>query len=356
MNNSKKSVTAQAKKSKASRSKRAKKPKETIEFVAIPKQDLIWAKKQKPSVMTLWLECWECDPYGSRWMTLNHSLSKAAFFRAKKILSDKGLFIFKSERSIINGRETAYWSVQNLHGARRKNFGFELDNTVDNTVDNTNNTLNTTDVKSDSLQRDSDSPQRDSDSPQRDSESLYRDSIVPETTQNQGFQSPSITPHKHLNNSSKELLMVFNGDEKKEEMEFANRSQVSFGGKIPPNPQNGGYLPPNPQGAEGKGNDLPAQSGILDISDKATNPELTKKSTEEEKSDGYSSDLIKATEPQNLAREDRETSSEGNMSWEEFSSQIRAIFEKKKKEKLERRRANLKGDSPMSLGDRPELS
>ena len=202
MNNSKKSVTAQAKKSKASRSKRAKKPKETIEFVAIPKQDLIWAKKQKPSVMTLWLECWECDPYGSRWMTLNHSLSKAAFFRAKKILSDKGLFIFKSERSIINGRETAYWSVQNLHGARRKNFGFELDNTKDNT-----------NVKSDSLQRDSDSPQRDLDSPQRDSESLYRDSIVPQTTQNQGFPSPSITPHKHLNNSSKELLEVLDEDD-----------------------------------------------------------------------------------------------------------------------------------------------
>ncbi len=202
MNNSKKSVTAQAKKSKASRSKRAKKPKETIEFVAIPKQDLIWAKKQKPSVMTLWLECWECDPYGSRGMTLNHSLSKAAFFRAKKILSDKGLFIFKSERSIINGRETAYWSVQNLHGARRKNFGFELDNTKDNT-----------NVKSDSLQRDSDSPQRDLDSPQRDSESLYRDSIVPQTTQNQGFPSPSITPHKHLNNSSKELLEVLDEDD-----------------------------------------------------------------------------------------------------------------------------------------------
>ncbi len=322
MNNSKKSVTAQAKKSKASRSKRAKKPKETIEFVAIPKQDLIWAKKQKPSVMTLWLECWECDPYGSRWMTLNHSLSKAAFFRAKKILSDKGLFIFKSERSIINGRETAYWSVQNLHGARRKNFGFELDNTVDNTVDNTNNTLNTTDVKSDSLQRDSDSPQRDSDSPQRDSESLYRDSIVPETTQNQGFQSPSITPHKHLNNSSKELLKVLSGET---------------------------------QDLDDRGIALEEQPASVPSCEESVDEQEKAPETEEKISDSWMSPEKNALSPTEKAILAEQTTEEYQRTSKEKAAELRAFVNGlKKKNKLERD-ARLKGESVIPTQEKSEL-
>ncbi len=358
MNNTQgKSVSTSATKSKKSQRKRSEKSKNQIEFVKIPKQDLIWAQQQNPSVVKLWMKCWECDPYGSRWMTLNHSLSKASFFRAKKIISDKGLFIFKSDRSFLNGRETVGWQVQNLHGARRKNFGLELDNTTDNTTDPTDNTTDNTDVKSESHQGDRQTHQGDRQSHQGDRQSHHRDSMASETTPNQPIPAPSLTPHKHLNNSSKELLEVFNGEEKKKEIEFANRSQRSFGGKIPPNPQNGGCLPPNPQGAEGKGNDLPAQSDQPEISDKATSPELTKKSTKEALKQEYipnpqSQEAVVRAVAQNLAIEAQKTTKEYQTTSKEAFARIRAIFDEKKKQKQAEREANLRGDSPMNFSER----
>ena len=220
MNNTQdQSVSASSNKSKAPRDKKTKKSKNQIEFVAIPKQDLIWAEQQNQSVMRLWMKSWECDPYGSRWMNLNHSLSKASFFRAKKIISDKGLFIFKSERSIVNGRETAYWSVKNLHGARRKNFGIELDNTKNATDSN--------------LQSPECNPQSQRCSRQShgcDPQSHGRDSVSQKSPKNQSIPAPSITPQQHLTNSSKELVKVLSGEEEKDKnldqknSESSNRS------------------------------------------------------------------------------------------------------------------------------------
>ena len=103
-NSSKQGKTRSSSGSKSSRRK-SKKKKEQIRFVAIPIQDLEWAWQQQPCVMRLFMQCWASDPYGSRWMVLNHTLSEASFFRAKKIISDRGLFIFKSERSFRNNRE-----------------------------------------------------------------------------------------------------------------------------------------------------------------------------------------------------------------------------------------------------------
>ncbi len=78
--------------------------------------------QQKPSVTQLWQECWTADPYGSRWMPLTSALGYSTFISAKKILYDSGLFIFKPDKSIQDGRETASWMVKNLHGSRMKEF------------------------------------------------------------------------------------------------------------------------------------------------------------------------------------------------------------------------------------------
>ncbi|WP_229501741.1 hypothetical protein [Nostoc mirabile] len=83
---------------------------------------MLWASQQKPSVNQLWQECWTADPYGSRWMPLTSALGYSTFISAKKILSESGLFVFKPDKSIQDGRETVKWMVQNLHGSRMKEF------------------------------------------------------------------------------------------------------------------------------------------------------------------------------------------------------------------------------------------
>ncbi len=143
----------------------------------IPAEDLAWALQQKPSVLKLWNSCWLADPYGSRMMQLNHSLSKAQFYRCKKLLEEKGLFMFEVKKSRINRRETVCWQVQNLHGSRVSSFW-----------------------------RDLESHHGDLESHHGDLESHHGDSIAPQTTQNQVLPEASVTSQEHLSNSSKEVL------------------------------------------------------------------------------------------------------------------------------------------------------
>ena len=106
MNNTQdKSVSASSNKSKGSKSK-------VSEFI----------ENQTATVQKLWHQCWRSDPYGSRWQVLNHTLNDRSFRRAKKILSDQGLFVFKPDHSISDGREVVCWLVMNLHGARRSDY------------------------------------------------------------------------------------------------------------------------------------------------------------------------------------------------------------------------------------------
>ena len=84
----------------------------------IPTKDLAFIYEQKPSVIKFWMQCWDSDPYGSSWQTLNYNLPKSSFFHAKKILWDEGLFAFKRETSTSDNRKTECWKVLNLHGSR----------------------------------------------------------------------------------------------------------------------------------------------------------------------------------------------------------------------------------------------
>lgn len=93
-----------------------------VKFMKIPVDDLAWVREQKPTVLQLFLDCWSSDPYGSRWVQLSTKLKPSAFREAKKTLSNRGLFVFKRETSILDARSTVCWLVKNLHGSRVKEF------------------------------------------------------------------------------------------------------------------------------------------------------------------------------------------------------------------------------------------
>ena len=159
--------------------------------VIIPIEDMLWASQQKPSVTQLWQECWTADPYGSRWMSLNTTLGYSTFICAKKVLSETGLFIFKPDKSIQDGRETVGWMVRNLHGSRMKDFWEEVD----------------------SLKQEPDSTKQEANSQstetRADSEKIRASNQASISTQpqsQQAIQKPSRTSQQHLTNSSKEFV------------------------------------------------------------------------------------------------------------------------------------------------------
>ncbi|WP_228038935.1 hypothetical protein [Nostoc sp. LEGE 12450] len=159
--------------------------------VIIPIQDMLWASQQKPSVNQLWQECWTADPYGSRWMPLSTAMGYSTFISAKKILSESGLFIFKPDKSIEDGRETMRWTVKNLHGSRIKEFW----------------------EKGDSAKRELDAEKRESNAENtemnagcEEMRALYKVSILGETQSEKEFQKTSRTTQEQFTNSSFEFV------------------------------------------------------------------------------------------------------------------------------------------------------
>ncbi|AUB43108.1 Methyl-accepting chemotaxis protein (plasmid) [Nostoc flagelliforme CCNUN1] len=159
--------------------------------VIIPIEDMLWASQQKPSVNQLWQECWTADPYGSRWMPLTSALGYSTFISAKKILCDSGLFIFKPDKSIQDGRETASWMVKNLHGSRMKEFWEKA---------------NSENQQPDSLKQEPSAEISEKDAGCEEMGALYEASILGQSQSEQGFQKPSRTAQEHLTNSSKEFV------------------------------------------------------------------------------------------------------------------------------------------------------
>ncbi|QLE52609.1 hypothetical protein FD724_31930 (plasmid) [Nostoc sp. C057] len=166
--------------------------------VIIPIEDMLWASQQKPSVTQLWQECWTADPYGSRWMPLSSALGYSTFISAKKILAESGLFIFKPDKSIQDGRETASWMVKNLHGSRMKEFWEKA---------------NAENQQSDSLKQEPDSQKRepnaeisDKDAGCEEIRALNQASILGQSESEQGLCEPSRTAQEQFTNSSKEFV------------------------------------------------------------------------------------------------------------------------------------------------------
>ncbi len=159
--------------------------------VIIPIEDMLWASQQKPSVTQLWQECWTADPYGSRWMPLTSALGYSTFISAKKILSESGLFIFKPDKSIQDGRETASWMVKNLHGSRMKEFWEKA---------------NAENQQPDAEKRESNAENSEIDAGCEEIRALNQASILDQSKSEQGFCKPSRTVQEHLTISSKEIV------------------------------------------------------------------------------------------------------------------------------------------------------
>ncbi|WP_189524978.1 hypothetical protein [Nostoc sp. 'Peltigera membranacea cyanobiont' 232] len=159
--------------------------------VIIPIEDLLWVSQQKPSVTQLWQECWTADPYGSRWMPLTSALGYSTFISAKKILSESRLFIFKPDKSIQDGRETASWMVKNLHGSRMKEFWEKA---------------NSASLKPDAEKRESNAEISEIDAGSEEMRALNQAPILGQSQLEQGFQKPSRTAQEHLTNSFVEFV------------------------------------------------------------------------------------------------------------------------------------------------------
>ena len=85
----------------------------------IPVADMTWVLNQAKSIQSLWNECWQSDPFGSRFVKLTSTLKESAFRLARRALYAAGLFQFKRDTCIDDSRKTESWTVINLHGARR---------------------------------------------------------------------------------------------------------------------------------------------------------------------------------------------------------------------------------------------
>jgi hypothetical protein len=185
--------------------------------VIIPIEDMLWASQQKPSVTQLWQECWTADPYGSRWMPLTSALGYSTFISAKKVLSESGLFLFKPDKSIEDGRETASWMVKNLHGSRMKEF-WEKANAEKQEPSAEKQELN--------------AEISEKDAGSEEMGALNQASIFSESQSEQGFQKSSRTVQEHLTISSKEIVRCVS-DTLNEILDCEETAHAPLGGASP---------------------------------------------------------------------------------------------------------------------------
>ncbi len=366
-NNSGKSLSTSATKSKKSQRK-SRQDSYRQKFgnrphMIIPQEDFIWALDKHNSVKTLFMECWLSDPYGSHWQDLKHSLKPSSFKRAKKIISDKGLFIFEPKKSIRDGRETTHWRVLNLHGARKNDFWLNVEKsleTSENTVCNLENHPRPLE----------DHPRPLEDHP-RPLEDHPRPSISDQSQSQQAIQNPTGASQECLSNSPKELLKTLPvekevGDrdrdfalgEQNTSASLPNENQVqslhSFhcvpvvpdclkkeeeakAKSVEEQKSMGAACPQTPRGQMGKEINTSSNEEILN-QEYIPNPQ--------------SEDAIIRAVAQNLAIEAQKTTKEYESTSKEAFARIRAILDEKKKQKQAKREANLRGDSPMSLSER----
>ncbi|MCC5605098.1 hypothetical protein [Nostoc favosum] len=185
--------------------------------VIIPIEDMLWASQQRPSVTQLWQECWTADPYGSRWMPLTSALGYSTFISAKKILSDSGLFIFKPDKSIQDGRETVKWMVQNLHGSRMKEFWEKA---------------NAEKREPNSQKQEPNAEISEKDAGSEEMRASYKASISGQSQPEQGFCEPSRTTQEHLTNSSNEFVRCIS-DTLNEILQVEETAHAPLGGASP---------------------------------------------------------------------------------------------------------------------------
>ncbi|WP_341528441.1 hypothetical protein WKK05_03580 [Nostoc sp. UHCC 0302] len=150
-------------------------------------------------------------------MPLTTALSYSTFISAKKILTESGLFIFKPDKSIEDGRETVRWMVRNLHGSRMKEFW--------ESVDAGNEQVN-------SQKQEPNAENSEMNPGSEEMRALYEVSISDKTQSEQGFQKPSGTTQEHLTNSSVEFVRCVS-DTKKENLCEEETANAPLGVALP---------------------------------------------------------------------------------------------------------------------------
>ncbi len=167
------------------------------DYSRIPLSDLNWIINQPSSVWKLFCCCWNSDRFGSRWMELNHNLSLSSFRSARKVLEKNGLFIFRKISDCSDVRVTSRWEVKNLKGCRVATFwksGIVENKVVDFMAKKS--AANSEPIVKSEVEIDG----------KNEIGVKFSAGIGKKSSENQGFQPPSISPQQHLNNSSEELL------------------------------------------------------------------------------------------------------------------------------------------------------
>ena len=353
-----KSVSDSSKQSKASRQRKTRQESYRKKFnkphMIIPQEDFAWALDQPNSVKTLFMECWMSDPYGSCWQVLNHNLSSGSFKRAKKILATEGLFMFRPHHSSIDGREVVCWMVINLHGSRRNDYWF---NTVvaDEDVEKSTETSDQTSHDLGDHERSRKDHERSQKDHGRSLEDHPRSSISSVSQSEQAIQNPSGGSQERLSNSPKELLETLRVDcevsESDRDPAFEERvtSASLQEENVKAEEPDLGFVNKSNQNSPQANQSSEQDSGALN---KKSTPKPLEQPYEFDWRNGNSVERSKA---QILAIEEQRKSETYQNTWKEGVARIRAILEGKRKQRLEERRANLRGDSPMSFAERQAL-
>lgn len=99
-----------------------------ISFLMIPADDRQLVRKFGLGLQDYWLDCWEADRYGSRYVLMPESdLRNTTQAKYRKQLEALGLFTFEVRKS---GSDRSLW-VLNLHGIRIKNYWQPIAQTLD---------------------------------------------------------------------------------------------------------------------------------------------------------------------------------------------------------------------------------
>ena len=135
-------------------------------YLKMPSKDHAWALEQSPPVYKLFGEAWQSDPYGTKWMPLKTTLKGSNLRKAKLVLEQRDLFLFKVEMERIGGDRIYETYVKNLHGSRTAYLAGQLQKMV---------AQPSAEVVADSLEgvADKDSPAADRDSPAADRGDLH---------------------------------------------------------------------------------------------------------------------------------------------------------------------------------------
>jgi hypothetical protein len=172
------------------------------EYIVIPIEDRQKVRAIGTGLQDYWLDCWEADPFGTRWVLLPDDATNTTKAKYRQQLTKLGLFLFEKRGN------TGNWSIWclNLRGSRIHLSGKVLKRHFDEygvpqvPMDTINFLNSLLDINEDSL----DSAVEKLDTVEEKLDGIEQK--MAETLTQSGSVSLSITPHKLLKNSSQEFL------------------------------------------------------------------------------------------------------------------------------------------------------